>query len=298
MTNLLLKNKKLLKNDIIEFSYNNELFTNEVSNGITIFKENYNIEEITDDDKANIYKYIDSVKGNKDLFKKIIEDFMTLIKYLINRKGDNIMISKINSKIENNVSIEFLQIFEDKKYLTDYKIPEIFDCFLKLILADIKDEIEEYNLEFKDKEKEQKLKDELDNFFEEKDENNDDNKNNKIINKDNLASALRWFMALTLFEENDKDNKIKSNKKNIINYLNAPDLWDREIYKELSKLIEDLNGLKAFNIQINRIVWFYDYLIKDEDDDNCIKNIKDYIKKKEQKLKPPEEIKKVKESKE
>ena len=298
MTNLLLKNKKLLKDDIIEFSYNNELFTNEISNEITTFKENYNIEEITDDDKAIIYKYIDTVAGNKDLFKKIIEDFMTLIKYLINRKEENVMISEIISKIENNVSQEFSQIFDKKNYLTVYKTPGIFDCFLKLVFNDIKEEIEEYNLEFKDKEKEQKLKDELDNYFEtneEKDDdnNNDENKNNKIINKDNLSSALKWFMAIVLFGENDKENKIKSNKKNIVTYLNAPDLWDREIYKQLPQLVEDLNGLKTFNIQINRIVWFYDYLSEEEDNDNYIKNIEEYIKKKEQKQKPPEDINKV-----
>ena len=160
MTNLLLKNKKLLKDDIIEFSYNNELFTNEVSDIITTFKNNYNNEEISDDDRVVIYKYIDSISKNKDYYKKIIDDFITLIKYLGNRKEENIMISEINSKIENNVSKEFIQIFENQKYLTINKTSEIFEYFLNLIFIEIKEEIEEFNIDFKDKEKEQKLKDE------------------------------------------------------------------------------------------------------------------------------------------
>ena len=212
MTNLLLKDKKLLKNDIIEFSYNNELFNNEVSNVITTFKVNYNIGDISFDDKEIIYKFIDTNKGNKELYKKIIDNFITLIQYLVNNKNENIMISEINSKIENNISEEFLQIFEDKKDLTVNKIPEIFECFLKLIFNDIKEEINEYQLEFQNEKAEKKLKSDLDKYFEKEDENDEDNDNNnnkKIINKDNLASAIRWFMALVLFRENDKENKIK-----------------------------------------------------------------------------------------
>ena len=57
LTDLLLKNKKLLNDDIIQFSYNNELFTNEVSNVMITFKDNYNTEKLTDDDKEIIYKF-------------------------------------------------------------------------------------------------------------------------------------------------------------------------------------------------------------------------------------------------
>ena len=45
MADLLLKNKKLLNEDIIiDFSYNNELLNNEVNNLITSFKQNYDTE--------------------------------------------------------------------------------------------------------------------------------------------------------------------------------------------------------------------------------------------------------------
>ena len=303
MTNLLLKNKNLLKDDIIEFSYNNELFTNEVSDIITTFKNNYNNEEISDDDRVVIYKYIDSISKNKDYYKKIIDDFITLIKYLGNRKEENIMISEINSKIENNVSKEFIQIFENQKYLTIDKTYEIFEYFLNLIFIEIKEEIEEFNIDFKDKEKEQKLKDELDKFFEIKDDkdNEDDNNNNdekKIITKDNLAYAIKLFISLVLFGEKDKENKIKENKKNIFNYLNAEDLWSREVYKD-PKFIEELNKLKEkYNIQMSKIIWFYDYLVEDVEEYDYKGKIEEYLKKKEQKNKPVEAKDKGQESSE
>ena len=306
MTNLLLKNKKLLKDDIIEFSYNNELFTNEINNIMTTFKNNYNIEEISDDDRVVIYEYIDSIGKNKDYYKKIIDDFITLIKYLNNRKEENLIISEINLKIENNVSKEFIQIFENQKYLTINKTSEIFEYFLNLIFNEIKEEIEEFNIDFKDKEKEQKLKNELDKYFEIEDDkekvvnninnNNDDNK--KIITKENLSYAIKLFMSIILFREKDKENKIKSNKKNIFNYLNAEDLWSREVYTD-SKFREELNKLKEkYNIQMSKIIWFYDYLIEEMEEYDYKNKIEEYIKKKDQKVKPPEKTNKGAESSE
>ena len=284
LTNLLLKNKKLLKDDIIEFSYNNELFTNEVSNVITTFKDNYNIENLTLDDKEIIYKFYDTNKSNTNLYKKIIDDFMTLIKYLVNRKEDNEMISEINSQIENNISPEFLNFFEDKKELTINKTIKIFEYFLKFIFKDIKDDLDDYKLDFDDKREEKKKKDELEKYFTKEEEDNDDENNiivnQKIINKNNLASAIRWFIILVLFGEKDKDNKIKANKKNLINYLNVEDLWEKDIYKD-NRFNRDLNELKKFNFPMNKIIWLYDYLVEEEEEEeDYIKEIEDYIEKK------------------
>ena len=160
MTNLLLKNKKLLKDEIIEFSYNNEKFSNEVSNVITTFKENCLNAKIIDDDKVIIYDFIESIKSNKDLYKKLIDDFITLIKYLNDNKEKDVRISEINAKIKDIITKEFYQIFDDEKskYLTVNKIIEIFECFLKLIFKDVKNEIKEFESEFKDKKAEKKKK--------------------------------------------------------------------------------------------------------------------------------------------
>ena len=44
-----------------------------------------------------------------------------------------------------------------------------------------------------------------------------------------MENAIKLFIALVLFREKDKENKIKSNRKNLIDYLKTPDLWDEKI---------------------------------------------------------------------
>ena len=56
MTDLLLKNKKLLNNEIIGFKYNNEVFSNEISDLINNFK--YVNMNININDKIVLYNYI------------------------------------------------------------------------------------------------------------------------------------------------------------------------------------------------------------------------------------------------
>ena len=81
-----------------------------------------------------------------------------------------------------------------------------------------------------------------------------------------MLSAIKWFMALVLFGEKDKENKIKENKKNLFDYLNIVDLWKKDIYKDIN-FIKELNALKKFNIQINKIIWLYDYLEEEEEEE-------------------------------
>ena len=81
---------------------------------------------------------------------------------------------------------------------------------MNFIFNDIKDDLDDYKLVFDDKREEKKTKTN-------EEENNDDENNiivnQKIINKNNLVSAIRWCIILILFGEKDKDNKIKANKK-------------------------------------------------------------------------------------
>ncbi len=114
---------------------------------------------------------------------------MILIKYLANRKEDNIMISEINSEIENNVSSEFLNIFEDKKDLTINKTIKIFEYFLKFIFNEIKEDLNYYILVFDDKREEKKTKDELEKYFTKEEEDNDDEVNN-IVNQKLLIKLI------------------------------------------------------------------------------------------------------------
>ena len=69
-------------------------------------------------DKEIMFIFFEKNKSNIDLYKITIVDFMTLINFLINRKEENVSISEMNSHIENNISPEFIRLFEDKKDLT------------------------------------------------------------------------------------------------------------------------------------------------------------------------------------
>ena len=85
-----------------------------------------------------------------------------------------------------------------------------------------------------------------------------------VVNKEELKNAIRIFITLVLFREKDKENKIQLNRKNIVDYLNSPDLWKNKVY-ESEEFYENLTQFKLCNIQINQIVFLYDYL-KDRDD--------------------------------
>ncbi len=155
----------------------------------------------------------------------------------------------------------------------------IFEYFLKFIFREIKEDLEKYSLEFKDKKLEKKTEDKLKEFFgykEEDGEKMDYINNKKIINKNNLAIALKWFMTLILFNEKDKEHKIKGNKKNLISYLNVADFWEKNIYNDIINFNSDLAELKKCNIQINKIIWLYDFLIKEYEEDPE-EEIKEYI---------------------
>ena len=86
------------------------------------------------------------------------------------------------------------------------------------------------------------------------------------IKRDDLAYALRKFITLVLFRENDKDNKIKTNKKNIIEYLKNNNLWESSLYNNPGKFETDLSKIKGLNIKIKEILFFYNYLIGKKDE--------------------------------
>ena len=264
MTDLLLKNKKLLNEDnIIDFSYNNEVFNNEVKDIITSFKQTYLSKEINVEDKKILYNFIKDNKNNSTIYKSMINDFITLLQYLndvkkeVNEDNDNDIseetkIYEVLEKLKVNPSREFLSIFDNKDELTINKTSGIFEYYLKLICNNVKDEIKDYQEELEEKELGDK-KNKLDDYFK---------KETCLINKDDFENAIRLFITLVLFREEDKENKIKSNKKNIVNYLKAKDLWDKNIYND-EKFNENLNELKIINIQINQILNIID--IKEED---------------------------------
>ena len=143
-------------------------------------------------------------------------------------------------------------MFEKNESLTFGKTCEIFLYYLKLIFIDIKNELKNYQIEISEK-----TKISLEEYFETEKEH--------LISKNDFAIAVRLFSTLVLFFEDDskKNEKIKKNRNNIVNYLRESDLWKSSIYED-NNFNENLNELKSFNVQINQIIPLYE-ILGDED---------------------------------
>ena len=314
MTDSLLKNKRLLNDNIKEFNFNYEVFSYEITDLISNF--GYDKMPINIEDKEIIYNFINKNAGNLEKYKTMINNFITLIEYL-NRankdKNDKISESTKISDIEivknlKNISKDFKELFEVKQQnnqdknnsnvnLNVSKITNIFDYFLKLIFKYVKKDIEKHQ-EKKDqgkndivpKEKKQdydlneNLINSLDELFEK----------DMVIKKGDLSSAIRIFITLVLFreKENDKDKKIKMNKKNIIDYLKNKDLWKSNLYSDTSRFESNLLKVKELNIKIKEIIFLYYYLVgrKDEGFEDEVVN---YIQKKEEEARTQKEREKI-----
>ena len=268
LTEFLLKNKKLLNDNITEFIYNNEVFSNQVTNIFTLLKEKYKT-QMGIYDKVNIYKFCTGNK-NQNLYKNILNDFITLIKYLNSKGKENEIkaeakIYEVINDIKDSISKDFIKLFEQQNELIIGKTPDIFDYYLKVISEDIIKEIKkcQSNLDKIAKEK-------IINYY----------KNKHHISKQDLASAIRLFMTFVLFPEEQK-NKIKSNNNNIIKYLTSPDLWKKDIYSDVDNFNKNLNELKEMNIKINQINSLYEALGKDIEK-NYFDDVIEMIKKEEE----------------
>ena len=62
--------------------------------------------------------------------------------------------------------------------------------------------------------------------------------------------------------EKDKENNIKQNENNLINYFDILDLWDITTFSK-ENFKEELSNIKRLNIKVNQIVSLYDDLVDD-----------------------------------
>ena len=290
MTELLLKNKKLLNGEVSEFIYNNEVFSYQVTNLITLFKERYITKNLLIHDKVVIYKFYENNKENSYFCKNTIKDFIELIKYLNSKKKENneeinkendiniteqTKINEVVVKLKSNFSnANFINLFENNDGLTIEKTSEIFLYYLKLIFGLVKDNLKEFQKELEDKSKEI-----INDYY----------KNEHLISKKDLSCAIRLFATLVLFLEEDKENKIKNNRNNLINYLKASDLWSSEI-SENDDFNNKLNELKLINAQVNQTIYLYLALGEDIEPE-FTKDVINEIKKEEESQKTTIDVK-------
>jgi len=97
-----------------------------------------------------------------------------------------------------------------------------------------------------------------------------------------LITAIRLFISVVLFREDDKKNIIKQNTKNIIECMKEKDLWKNKDIQDENFEVELLE-IKSLNIKIYEILWFYLYLTnnKDEEFEKEVENLKNKNKPEE-----------------
>lgn len=263
MTELLLKNKKLLNGNIINFIYINEDLTFDNNDIITKFNNNQIIEKIDLDDKIILYEFYEEHYEDINLLLSIIDNFNQLIIFLNNNINNNKIADEISGKkdissainfLDDKLSEEFKEIFENKKNMTINKITNLFIYYLRLIFdKSIKDQFNEYQIQEEDIE--EKKRNKIIKYFSDE---------NHLINKEKFRDALRLLISLYLFKEDEKENKIKNNVNNISNYLNIKDIWI-DISTNKREFKDELKEIKQLNIQINQILTIYELIISDEE---------------------------------
>ena len=287
MTELLLRNKKLFNDSIINFVYCNENLEFENKNIITEFNHLYDPKDIAILDKKILYCFYEKNKTkNDDFFISILNNFIKLIislnanKKLLNENKKNAKIIKDDTRIidvlekDNKASTDFKEIFEKQDSLIISKTANLLGYYRDLIFRRIKIKLKPFQYELEDEQK--KL---INKCFGEK----------NIIKEKIFKLAIRTFTVFFLNFEKDKENNIKENNNNIVNYLDIPDLWDKAISGK-GDFHKELNDLKDLNIKLNQVIYLYDFLGEDIDE----KFFEDVVKL----LKKEEEIKKIEEKEE
>ena len=257
MTDLFLRDKKLLNETINEFIFSNELFANQLTDSISSLRESNMNKGINTDDKYVIYEFYKENENNMYFHKKMICDFIEFINFLndLTSNKDNKITkeTKICNIIESKdiTSNNFKKLFECQGGLTVDKTIEIFDYYLKLISKNVIQELKDYQEELDD----ETIRN-IDKYYSTK----------HLIRKKDFSYAIRLFMILVLFLEEDKENKIRFNRNNIMNYLYSSDLWKKDIFNA-PEFSMNINELKTLNIKINQIASLYKVLGKDFEDD-------------------------------
>ena len=278
VTEILLRNKKMFNDTITSFVYMNEDLELKNKGIISSFIENYGIGDNNIDigDEKILYKFYK--ENNILLLETIFYDFIQLIiflnynKKLLKEKSNKAVILKDDSKIyetfpiiDTKISENFKTLFNEKDSFIIIKTSNLFEYYRNLIFNKIKIEFKKYQ-----KDMEEEKKELIETYFKEQ----------NIITKEVFNSAIRNFIVLFLNQEKNKENKIKNNQNNIINYLKISDIWNKKIYDNIN-FENELDKFEKINIKINQILSLYDYL-GDNINDDYFNNVKKAIEREEE----------------
>ena len=268
LTDILLKNKKLISDEIFKFKYKNEDLEFENENICTKFKEKINEEELSINDKILIYQFYEENEGNADFHLRILDDFSYLVIYCsenIDKIGEPPKTTILQLlKGLDYISNDFISIFKENKENNNFtisKLLNLYEYYQILCFNKVKEKLAQYQKKIGDEKQNQDIENYIIN----------DLKKNEII-KSRIEIAIRKLILCFLAKENDKERKIKLNKNNIKNYLEIQDLWSKDFYKQ-NEYYQELTKLKNLGITVNSVIPFYDKCFK-----NTYKNYFDDVK--------------------
>ena len=216
-------------------------------------KKKYETEELTDEEKGNIFEFIKEYFGlqNQDDLKQIYGNLQLIIFYLINNIDD--IEKPIKEIIENSNKYtkindeNFIGIFEaNGMKLKGKKLISIF-TFVEHLCFDLfsRNLIDEYNAEI-DENIKNKIKDNL--------------TKNKYIKK--IAASVRRFISRFLYKIRNKEELSPEGK--LIIQLRRKDLWNKDL-RSGEKIEKMLEPIEEYNLKVGQSFHFYQ-LIKEEDE--------------------------------
>ena len=285
LTEILLKNKKLLNDNITYFVFKDEKITPNYNE----FIKNYRpLKELTKYEKIKIKEYYDKKINNIEQCINIINDFDKIIlalneefkfKKMQETEAPKDETSK-TSELENNYNIEeeknkkikeiknfkrsnsnniYSSEFDELLDIDDnFTLDKIINIFLfseKIMFVNIiKKELTKYSKELDDK-----IKNKIDEFYNCKD---------LLLTKEVLTNAIRRYLSRYLIREKNKEKIMQGNSRNFTYYLNIEDLWDNEINDNDIQKQKEIIAIENINITFEQIVSLYDYL----EGDNFINN--------------------------
>ena len=238
---ILLTGKRLFNNDKIKFvTYCYEGFRGEKSSILIDFIELYPQKELNQEEKNKLYDYVIEKNLNYTYdFTQFMFSVQLIIYYLTQDKKT--IDSKVYDIILNvpeylNISDECKKFFESFYKITVEKLFAVFS-FIELFCFDIitKNLKDEYKINLK-KEIIKKIND----YF--------NNGEQKLIDKENLASACRKLISRYLISKRS-DNDISPDNLLCL-YLTKADLWNLEIIKNYNVFEFELDKIKSFDVKV------------------------------------------------
>ena len=259
LAKIILPNKCLFnekKFDLI--IYKNEGWKKIKNDYLINFEDKYGSESLTDNDRKNIYHYVE--KNNYNFYSIFNEQFVILINYLVGKSK-----SKNETSINDCIEEAKKKFIKFHKYFTEFfsnegkeiNISKLLECisyFEFLCFYKLRNNInEKYNTAQDDI-----IKNNIESYF------NNEHKDTVITQKE-ITIAVRRFILKILLDE--KIEEIASTTSLYLN-LYRKDLWNNKIFKVYQNDL-DFEGkvkeyLNKFPLKTSDSLWFYNIIGKNE----------------------------------